>query len=118
MPASVVFVSTDLMFAGQAGAMVRGLGAEFVMAAQLDQLTEKLTSETRLVVFDAGTPGLEPAELVTRIRAAQPQAAIVAYGAHVQHERLEAARVAGCTEVFTRGQFHAGIKDILARHLQ
>jgi len=38
---------------------------------------------------------------------------IVAYGAHVHRDRLDAAREAGCDQVLTRGQFDAGMDAIL-----
>jgi hypothetical protein len=42
---------------------------------------------------------------------------VVAFGAHVETDRLNEARLAGCREVLSRGQFHASLPEILKRYL-
>jgi CheY-like chemotaxis protein len=68
-----------------------------------------------LVIIDLSTPGIDPADLVPRVRATVAGAVrIVAFGPHVHELKLAAARAAGCDDVVTRGQFHANLDRILA----
>jgi CheY-like chemotaxis protein len=114
---SGVFLSGDLMFTSRVTGAAKAQGAEVTAVARSDALLERLDEATRLVILDLGTPGLDPAELVPGIRAKSPQARIIAYAPHVHEQRLAAAAEAGCDEVLTRGQFNAGLDQMLARHL-
>jgi hypothetical protein len=40
---------------------------------------------------------------------------VIAFGPHVHESRLREARLAGCDEVFSRGQFFARLDTILSR---
>jgi len=117
---SVLFITNDLM----AGANLRG-------AAQAVQVPLTLTADAeaalarcneevvRLIILDLSLPGLEPRELIPRLRsAARPPGAIVAFAPHVHQQRLDAAAEAGCDEVLTRGQFHAQANALIARYAQ
>src|SRR5438067_1165326 len=105
----VVLLSRDLLaiskFRGaaerqQAEVAVAGSGAELVALAE--------AGDVGLAIIDLGLPGCVPAELVPALRgAAHPPRAVLAFGPHVQEERLRLAREAGCDEVFSRGEFHA-----------
>lgn len=114
---SGVFLSGDLMFTSRVTGAAKAQGAEVAVVARTDLLLERIDEQTRLVMLDLGASGLDPAELVPAIRAKSPQARIVAYAPHVHEQRLAAAAEAGCNEVLTRGQFNAGIDQLLARHL-
>ena len=87
------------------------------VASELALLAEAEQNPPGLVILDLSHPGLSAAELVPRLKALLgSQVTIVAFGPHVHHERLEAARQAGCDVVISRGQFHAQIDQILAQY--
>lgn len=72
----------------------------------------------RVVVLDLSRPGLDIAGFVAQCRqVGEPPAAVLAFGPHVDAATLHTAQAAGCAEVFTRGQFHSGAAEILARWL-
>jgi CheY-like chemotaxis protein len=110
-------LSADLMFASRVSGAARGLGVDVPSVGSSAALLSRLDADTRLVVLDLGTPGLDVAALAPAIREKSPSAAIVAYAPHVHEQRLSAARDAGCDEVLTRGQFNAAMEQLLAKYL-
>ncbi len=60
-----------------------------------------------VVVVDLSRPGaLEALARLSGVRT-------IGFGSHVDHDLLEAARAAGCTEVLPRSRFFARLPDLL-----
>lgn len=81
------------------------------VAALLDKINP---TAPKLIVLDLTTTGLDLATVVPQLRQLAPGATIIAYGPHVQEERLAAAQAAGCDHVLTRGQWNAQMDHLLA----
>jgi DNA-binding NarL/FixJ family response regulator len=111
------YLTNDLMFSSRFVAMAERSGHTVVMAAAptmlIDRLAQAGPEEPATVVIDLTLPGLNVGEVMPRLRAAAPQAKILAYGPHVQTELLSAAQTAGC-EVMSNGEFHRGMAALLA----
>jgi DNA-binding NarL/FixJ family response regulator len=112
----VLLLTGDLMVLSTVTGSARKLGLRMDVAATPDELVEQVRADpTGLVVLDLSFPDICPDELVPLLRSsAEPPRRIVAFGPHVHEKLLEAARAAGCDEVVSRGQFHAGLDEILA----
>lgn len=108
-----VFLSSDLMFGSRVLGAARMLGVPLSMAPTIDKLPAIAGESCRLVLVDLGQGSGDLPGTVTAIRAAAPQARIVAFGAHVDEAALEAARAAGCDDVLTRGQFNQRYVELL-----
>jgi hypothetical protein len=63
------------------------------------------STPARLVLLDAGRPGA--LEAVATI-----EAPVIAFGAHVDDELLDAARRAGCAEVLPRSRFFRRLAEL------
>ena len=116
MPESVLFLTTDLMFASRAGGAAQRAGVALDTIPAPERLVERCREETAaLVIVDLSLGGLEIAELVASLREL-PHAPrrIIAYGPHVHEAKLQAAATAGCDAVFSRGEFNAQMDRILA----
>ncbi len=61
-----------------------------------------------VVVVDLSRPG--SLEALPGLRGVRT----IGFGSHVDHELLEAARAAGCTEVLPRSRFFARLDELLA----
>ncbi len=109
----VLLVSGDLMIHSMVEGAVRAIGAELVVAGGATCIAQATTHAPRFVLLDLGGNLPELAALVPQLRAAAPEAKVIAFGPHVHAAKLTAARAAGCDEVLTRGQFHAGIGELL-----
>ncbi|MGD9721102.1 MAG: hypothetical protein AB7O59_03490 [Pirellulales bacterium] len=120
---AALVLTADLMLQSQlAGAAARAqatvalAGNAEALCARLAENSLNHNGQARLVALDLSVGGLNVEELVTRIRALAPEATILAFGPHVQHERLETAKAAGCDMVISRGKFHAEMDALLARY--
>ncbi len=118
--AMVLVLTSDLAVASFVRGAIAQSGGECGVALDADSLFKKLAEsvEPPLVIVNLETRGLVIAELLTLLNAAAvPPSAVIAFGPHVHEERLQAARDAGCTEVVSKGKFHAQAAELIARHL-
>ncbi len=106
------------MLSSHATGAAQRAGCELRVVASVDAASQAVACEDiRLIVIDLGTPGNDPSSVVPRLRSdASREIAVVAFGPHVQKQRLNAAREAGCEMVISRGQFHSQTEDILRRY--
>jgi DNA-binding NarL/FixJ family response regulator len=98
-------LSTDLMDRSKFPA-----GTRFVRRA--DDLTSEAMADADVIAVDLARP--DAVDGVRRLRAAGSTARIVAYGSHVDRERLAEARDAGCDEVLPRSEFFGDVAAVLA----
>jgi hypothetical protein len=77
-------------------------GAVFVKAPG-----ELAAAEAEILVVDLGRPGV--IEALADVSGRR----VIGFGSHVDRERLDAARAAGCTDVLARSAFFARIADLL-----
>jgi len=115
MPA-LALISDLAMQSQVAGAAARA-GSELAVVASEDALVAAAENlRPTLVIVDLSHPGLDPGRLMERLEPLlPPEAATLAFGPHVHKQRLAAAEAAGFGTVISRGQFHAGMEEIL-RH--
>jgi DNA-binding NarL/FixJ family response regulator len=111
----VLYLSTDLMFGSRAISTAKGLGSACRMISA-SQLGEALAAKPRLVLVDLTMP-VDPAKIVAQVHEISPGTAVVAFGSHVETERLASALAAGCREVLSKGEFNARMADVLGRYL-
>ncbi|MEM1304309.1 MAG: hypothetical protein AAGG46_05410 [Planctomycetota bacterium] len=107
----ICLVSTDLMASSQLEGAAASAGAALVTCSPATAVASVASEAPAMVVIDL-TAGVEDLPAIVAAAAGQP---VVAYGPHVHEKRLAAARDAGCTEVFTRGQFYRSAAAVFAR---
>jgi DNA-binding NarL/FixJ family response regulator len=110
---AVLFLTSDLMFSSRVVGAARALGVPLQLVADPAVLPEKITAACRLVLVDLTLDTLNLSAAITAIRAAAPQARVVAYGPHVDHAALADAGQAGCDQVLSRGKFDQDYAKLL-----
>ncbi|MBL9163702.1 MAG: hypothetical protein JNL18_13300 [Planctomycetaceae bacterium] len=111
-----ILLSSDLMLMSAAQGAADRHGATVKVVGDPGAITDECTADAiELVAIDLRTPGLDIGGVVQQIRAAAPQAKILAGGPHVQRDSLAAAAAAGCDEVVTRGQFEGRLDALVSR---
>jgi DNA-binding NarL/FixJ family response regulator len=113
---SMLLISPDLMLTSRVAGLAAAAGwnLEVRPAASTPPANERYD----LAVLDLGGLRPPPAELIQQLRAnlsTQHSIRIVAFGPHVQHERLQAAVDAGAVDAVSRGEFLGNFAACLAR---
>jgi CheY-like chemotaxis protein len=126
MPADrILGLIDDLMFSSRVDGAARALGARWQKISSVDDartaLAEARTEGGRvaLVILDLGWRKGDALAVARDLRADPDLAGIrlVAFGSHVQAERLDAARAAGCDLALPNSAFSATLPQILQRYL-
>lgn len=112
--AKVVAAIPDLMFRSKVLETAKALSIEVEVARDADEVLQKVRAETpRLVLLDLQAAALRPLETLQSLMGIP----VVGYLAHELVELRAQALAAGCGEVLTKGQFAAGLPQILSRAL-
>jgi CheY-like chemotaxis protein len=111
---SLLLISRDLATASRVeGAALRQRQSLRTVAGSEQAVAICGEGGVTLAIVDLTTASLDVAALVRELRANSPSTRIVAFGPHVHEAVLEAARLAGCDEVVTRGQFFAQLDSVV-----
>lgn len=116
----IIYCCPDLLFATKIRSTAEALGVltrpvrdQTMLDNRLNQVDDGKNNApvtALLVDLDTGEEGLA---LIAHARAACADLAVIAYGSHVEVERLDAARQAGADPVLTRGQFTRMLPELL-----
>lgn len=112
---TIVLFTNDLMFQSRIASVVRSLGSDLIVTRSIEALKDKLPPSTQpsLAVFDLSFRGLDLESTIPQLRMDYPATKLIAYGPHVDVERLQQATDLGVDEVMTRGQFDRNMASIL-----
>ena len=113
---NVLLVSTDLLASSQFEGAARGAGVTLTVAGPGKAAAIAEQKLARLVVIDLSAPIEDLPSLVATLKALDQPPSVVAYGPHVQEQKLEQASQSGCDAVLTRGQFHRQAAEVIARY--
>ncbi|MDX9912440.1 MAG: hypothetical protein RBS39_11470 [Phycisphaerales bacterium] len=117
----ILYCASDLLWASKIKGTGDALGIPCRPVRNADMLAARLAdSDVRALIVDleAGDAALA---LIVQIRAHGPEspasdrppARVIAFGPHVDKDRLQAARDAGADAVYTRGAFADRLPDLL-----
>jgi DNA-binding NarL/FixJ family response regulator len=112
-----ILLSDDLLFSSRITATARAHQLAVTVAKTADKLLAKARELPPTgVILDLNNPGLAVAELLVELRTLGP-VNVVAYCSHVDVERIQAAKQAGCDLVMPRSQFVAKLESDIPRWL-
>ena len=111
----VIAVVDDLLFSSKIRSAAQASGASVVFARNRDAaVAAAQAGQPRLVIFDLDPRSGDVIETIRSIReVCGAGARFVGFGAHVNVERLQAARDAGC-EALARSSFVVALPDLLS----
>ncbi len=118
--ATVLVLTSDLAVASLVRGAAADSGVDCGVALDVESFFQKLESsiDRPLVIVNLETRGLAIDEFQLRLNGAFVRpTAVIAFGPHVHEERLQAARDAGCTEVLSKGRFHAQAAELISRYV-
>jgi CheY-like chemotaxis protein len=114
---AVLALVADLVFASRIRGTAATLGMDVQVVRGADELLARArAAPPRLVLVDLEARAADPAGTIARLRATPGGAdiPIVAFGAHVNRDAIEAARAAGATRVLARSAFVRELPGLLA----
>jgi DNA-binding NarL/FixJ family response regulator len=104
----------DLIFASKVTATARAAGGRVTVVKRADDIVPAYHREpTAGVLLDLHAAGLDIVAALAAVRAAGSPT-VVAFGSHVDADRLRAARAAGCDLVLPRSAFVQRLEAELA----
>ncbi len=117
MTAPGLLLSDDLIFTSRITGVARDLGLTVRAANGLGALLALASEESpACIILDLAFPGLDVVDLTGLLRSAcRTRPRLVAYGPHVDADRLRAARQAGCDVVLPRSAFRRAVAVSTAR---
>jgi len=118
----ILGVIDDLMFSSRVDVAARGAGVGFrkigslAEARQAAEEADAAGGRIALVLIDLGWRSGDALALIRELRAepALTETPLIAFGSHVQAERLDSARQAGCEMALPNSALAARLPEILA----
>jgi CheY-like chemotaxis protein len=111
---TVLLVCGDLFFATKLRSEIEAAGASVEIEPLPDRALSKVpTGDYESLVVDLEMPQLNLTTLLASLPADR-RPRVIGFGPHVQKQRLEAARAAGCDHVLSRGQIAASIHEVVS----
>lgn len=110
----VVLLSTDLMVVSRAEGCAHQVGAKVHAVPDAPQAVSRCGDlHASLLIVDLAVPSPDLDAIREAASSATRPFRIVAFGPHVHEDLLNAARLAGCDSVLSRGRFFQEIRSLL-----
>ena len=110
----ILVLTRNLFFLPRIQNAAAPYGLQVAQVENGERLREECkTGDVALVLVDLEGDRDVWDEAVRSMAKIEPRPKFVAYGPHVHKDLLEAARVAGCDVVLTKGQFTRDLQEIL-----
>src|SRR3954453_4478520 len=106
----------DLMFTVKIQDAAKRAGIEAVFVTSQEKMIAQAQENPTLVVLDLNYAGVEPVDLIRKLKQEETTAKIQILGfvSHVQTDLIQAARESGCDRVMARSAFSQNLPAILA----
>ncbi len=111
----IVLLTNDLMFQSRISGAVKSAGKMLVVDRTVERVVQRSEqpSEVTLVLIDLTLDSLQLAESIPQLKLAFASAKVLAFGPHVDVDRLSEAHESGADAVLTRGQFDRDLAKIV-----
>jgi PleD family two-component response regulator len=117
-PKKVLAVVSDLFFSVKITEAAKRAGMALEFVKDPHDLMEKSKTRPTLIIFDLNFDGVNPLELIAKLKASAETKGIslIGYLSHIQGELKQAAQEAGCDMVMARSAFSQNMPLIFKRH--
>ena len=113
MPGRVIALTSDLIFSSKISAAGTAAGVMLTIVRSLPTLQAHLSDSPRLLLVDLDIADVDPIAAITLARGRPQPPKIIAFGSHVEAEKLTLARAVGA-EVIPRSVFAKNLDELLA----
>ena len=120
MNKKVIVAANNMIFTSKIMSFLDRREAEGIKAIRSDEIFTK-AQELRpdLIIIDLNLNGIEAPSLINKLRSygATAEIPIVCYSPHVLKDQMEAAKLAGATEVLPNSKMSSRMNKILAKYV-
>lgn len=120
MSKKVLIAVNNMIFTSKIMTILDNLEAEGIKAIRSDEIFSK-AQELRpdLIIIDLNLNGIEAPSLINKLRSygATSKIPIVCYSPHIMLDQMEAAKVAGATEVLPNSKMTQRMNQILGKYI-
>ncbi len=111
----ILLLTNDLMFQSRVSGSVHTANKTFMVDRSVSKLVERSEdpNSVELVLIDLAFGDVELSAAIPTFKSSFPNARVLAFGPHVDVERLAQAESAGADQVMTRGQFDRDLLKIV-----
>lgn len=111
----ILLLSNDLMFQSRISSAARAASKNCLVDRSVAKLVERATTpdDVELVLLDLTLGAVDLGLAIPMLHQSFVNCTVVAYGPHVDVERLELAKAAGADVVLTRGQMDRDLVAII-----
>jgi len=111
-----VLLTTNVLFSSMVTGTASAQGHQVAVAENLAEALDLCRDRPcNYVIVDLGMSELSMQSAVSQLRALTGPIPMIAFGSHIDKERLDEARAAGCDEVMPRSKFSAELPALLRR---
>lgn len=108
-----LLLTRDLMFTSKVTGTAAALGLRIETVSGIDAIADRIAAVRPGAIFlDLNWTELNPRMVIDQLSVV-PKPVVIAFGSHVDVERLELARAAGCDDVLPRSKFSATLPELL-----
>lgn len=111
---TIVALVPDIMFGVRVRDVLDQLGYHARVYEVAADALAALTPDLSLLIIDLRGPVDDLTELVSAAKRLDPGLPVLAFGSHVDVERQQAARKAGCDRVVANSKFNADLPSLVA----
>jgi DNA-binding NarL/FixJ family response regulator len=108
----VLGIVTDLMFVVRIGDAVRRAGRKPMFVGSLERARVQAAERPVLVIVDLACTAADPIQVIQEVK--ELGIPVIAFGAHVDTEALQAAKKAGADRVLPRSRFVEELEKLVA----
>jgi len=108
----VLGIVTDLMFVVRIGDAVRRAGRKPMFVGSLERARVQAADKPVLVIVDLACVAAHPIQVIEEMK--ELGISVIAFGAHVDVETLQAAKKAGADRVMPRSRFVEELEKLVA----
>ncbi len=120
MNKKVIVAANNMIFTSKIMSFLDRREAEGIKAIRSDEIFTK-AQELRpdLIIIDLNLNGIEAPSLINKLRSygATAEIPIVCYSPHILKDQMEAAKLAGATEVLPNSKMSSRMNKILAKYV-
>ena len=116
----------EMFFVVKIAAAAKRVGVNVELVQDEKELLKKTEFSPSVVIVDLHNSGLNPIELVQKLKASPPEREadkeagreiqIIAYLSHVQRDLKREAELAGCDVLLPRSVFSQNLEELLRQH--